>query len=477
MNDLREQLRQLDKEQLIDIILELRETVAKLTMRVQQLEDQLSKHSGNSSKPPSSDGLKKKPSPKSLRESGKRSSGGQAGHKGKTLEAVAAPDEVVRHRVEVCPVCQHDLRNSPIEAVVKRQVFEVPPLRLRVTEHQAESKWCEKCQQQVKAAFPRGVQQPTQYGAAFKGMLVYLNVYQLLPLKRVAELVQDWFGQRVSEGTLDRALRQTAQAVEPVVEAVERLLVHSPVAHADETGVRVAGKLHWLHVLSNGHLTRYGVHPKRGHVALDALDLLPHFTGTLVHDGWSAYAAYSQCGHALCNAHLLRELTFLHEQYQQTWAASFKALLIEAKAVVTQARQEGQTVLDTALLDAFNRRYRTLVDAGFAANPPPETVPGKRRIAESPPRQLLKRLHRDVHAVLAFLHDLHIPFDNNLAERDLRMMKVKQKISGCFRTLEGASRFATLRSYLSTARKHGLSMLTALTDALHGDPFFPQPTP
>ena len=263
MNDEREQLRQLDKEQLIDIILELRETVKRLAGRVEQLEAQLAKNSGNSGKPPSSDGLKK-PAPKSQREKGKHTSGGQPGHKGETLEAVAQPDEVVVYRLESCPHCQHDLSGVAAEDVCKRQVFEMPPLRLQVTEYQAEQKRCPHCRRQVRAAFLEGVQQPTQYGGRFKALLVYLNAYQLLPLRRIAELTHDCFGQRVSEGTLDRALKQAAEAVQDPVDEVERGLVSASVAHADETGMRVAGKLHWLHVLSTPALTRYGIHPKRG---------------------------------------------------------------------------------------------------------------------------------------------------------------------------------------------------------------------
>ena len=472
MNDEREQLRQLDKEQLIDIILELREMVKRLTARIEFLEGQLAKHSGNSSKPPSSDGLKK-PSPKSQRETGKRQSGGQPGHKGETLEAVAQPDEVVRYRLEACPDCQHDLSGVAVEAVSQRQVFELPPLRLQVTEHQAEQKRCPHCRRQVRATFPAGVQQPTQYGERYKALLVYLNVYQLLPLNRIAELTQDWFGQRVSEGTLDRALKQAAGAVSGVLDEVECGLVKAAVAHADETGMRVAGKLHWLHVLSTTGLTRYGIHAKRGQEALNRLNLVPRFVGELVHDGWSAYAAYSQCGHALCGAHLLRELTFLHEQYQQTWAQPMKALLLKAKAAVEAARQHGAEALDDALAKTLTTEYRVLVEAGFAANPPPPTRPGKRRVAESPPRQLLKRLDRDRHAVLHFMRNFAVPFDNNLAERDLRMMKVKQKVSGCFRSLQGAELFCAVRSYLSTARKHGLSMFSALVDAFSGNPFIP----
>ena len=458
--------------ELLAIIREQQGLIERLTARIESLEAQLAKHSGNSSKPPSSDGLKK-PAPKSQRETGKRKSGGQPGHKGETLEAVAHPDAVVVHQLESCPRCQHDLSAVEAESVSQRQVFELPPLRLQVTEHQAERKRCPHCHKQVNAAFPEGIDQPTQYGERFKALLVYLNAYQLLPLGRIAELTEDWFGQRVSEGTVERALDQAAGAVAGVIDALERGLVTAPVAHADETGVRVAGKLHWLHVLSTAGLTRYGIHAKRGRVALDALNLVPRFSGELVHDGWSAYAAYSQCGHALCNAHLLRELTFLHEQYQQPWAEPLKTLLLRAKAAVETARQQGASALDDALATSLTTAYATLVAAGFAANPPPQTRPGKRRVAETPARKLLKRLDRDRHAVLHFIRNFAVPFDNNLAERDLRMMKVKQKVSGCFRTLHGALRFCTLRSYLSTARKQGLSMFSALVDAFSGMPFTP----
>jgi transposase len=457
--------------ELLGIIKQQQQLIERLTARIAELEAQLAKNSRNSSKPPSSDGLKKKPAPKSERERGKRSSGGQAGHEGKTLEAVAQPDEVVVHQVESCPTCQHDLSAVEVEAVSKRQVFDLPPIRLQVTEHQAEHKRCPRCQQAVSAAFPDGVEQPTQYGGRFKALLVYLNTYQLLPLRRISDLTQDWFGQRVSEGTLERAVKEAAQTVADVLDTVDSALVGASVAHADETGVRVAGKLYWLHVVSTPTLTRYGVHPKRGQEALDALTLIPRFTGELVHDGWRAYTAYSQCGHALCGAHLLRELTFLHEQHQQDWAAQMKALLLKAKAAVDTARQYGETALTDACSAALTHEYDALVHAGFAANPPPPPRPGKHRAADTPPRNLLKRLARDRYAVLRFMHNFAVPFDNNLAERDLRMMKVRLKISGCFRTLQGAVLFCTLRSYLSTARKQGLSAFTALVNAFSGSPF------
>jgi transposase len=454
------------------LIQQLTQQVEALLRRVQQLEDQLSKNSRNSGKPPSSDGLKK-PKPKSLREKGKRKSGGQEGHEGTTLLQVENPDEVVKHEQPQCPQCQQDLTEANVVSVTKRQVFELPPLRLQVTEHQAITRECPCCGEQVRGTFPAEVSQPTQYGEHFKALLVYLSGYQLLPLARITELVADCFGQSISEDTVTSALYSSSLAVTPSLEAIETGIIQSAVAHADETGMRVVGKLHWLHVVSTSLLTRYGVHAKRGQEALEALQLVPKFKGELVHDGWRAYTAFDQCGHALCNAHLLRELTFLAEQHQQQWADELKTLLVEMKKAVEQTQAQGQTELDTSRQQVFIQRYMKLVQRGLELNPPPEPPSGKRRVAQSPPRKLLLRLERDAHAFLAFMRDFRIPFDNNLAERDLRMMKVKQKISGAFRTLQGAELFARLRSYLSTARKQGQPMLQVLTDALLGNPFIP----
>jgi transposase len=284
----------------------------------------------------------------------------------------------------------------------------------------------------VRGTFPAEVRQPTQYGERFKALLVYLSSYQLLPLARITELVSDCFGQSISEDTVTSALYSSSSAVTPSLEAIEAGIMQAAVAHADETGMRVVGKLHWLHVLSTSLLTRYGVHVKRGQEALQALQLVPQFRGELVHDGWSAYQAFDQCGHALCNAHLLRELTFLAEQHQQQWAVGLKTLLVEMKKAVEQAQAQGQKELDTSRQHRFRQRYTQWVQLGFLLNPPPQTQPGRRRVAQSPPRKLLIRLERYAHAVLAFMRDFRIPFDNNLAERDLRMMKVKQKISGAF---------------------------------------------
>jgi len=470
------ELEKLETASLVALILQQQEQIRLLTERVQALEDQLAKNSGNSSKPPSSDGLRK-PRTKSLREKGKRASGGQPGHPGHTLRMVETPDVVVHHGLAICPECQHDLRTVAVEGVEKRQVFDLPRVRLEVTEHQVERKRCPCCNREVKAVFPPSVSQPTQYGEQIKGLVVYWSSYHRLPVGRICEIVSDCYGQTISQGMVLAALEESAAAVEPSLVAIEVGLRQAAVAHADETGMRVVGQTQWLHVFSTTALTRYGVHAKRGQVALAALGLVGGFSGQLVHDGWSAYHAFSQCDHALCNAHLLRELIFLVEQHQQDWAQQMINLLLEVKTTVTQTQSSGVTELSQTQQQAFTRRYQQVVMQGFAANSPPETRVGKRRVAESPARKLLKRLTLYAWEVLAFMRDFRVPFDNNLAERDLRMMKVKQKVAGCFRTQSGAHFFAALRSYLSTARKQGQPLLQALTQALLGNPFIPSISP
>lgn len=467
---MREQLRQLDKEQLIDIILELREVIQKQEARIQALEDQIAKNSRNSGKPPSSDGLKKKP--RSLREKGKRSSGGQKGHKGKTLEMVSEPDRVVHHVLNVCPHCQTDVRDVSVERVEKRQVFDVPAVRIEVTEHQGEVKICPCCVHRIKADFPEDVGRAVQYGNRIRAQATYLTMYQLLPLKRTCELFGDFYGHAPSEALILNAIEQVNEQIQPSVDAIFRHLVQAPVLHNDETGMRVKGKLQWLHVSSTEQLTYYAVHPKRGQKAMRAIGILPLFKGTSLHDGWASYFQFDACSHALCNAHHLRELRFIEEQYQQSWAREMAQLLRDAKQEVADCVHHELT--PTQIRD-YHQRYEKLLQQGFEANPQPETpLPKKRgRKKQTPPKNLLDRLQKYQHETLAFLSNFRIPFDNNLAERDVRMMKVKQKISGTFRTQRGAEIFCDIRSYISTVRKQGQPVIDALYQALLGQPFIP----
>lgn len=450
--------------------------IAALLVRVQELEARLAKDSHNSGKPPSSDGLKR--TPKSLRKQSGRKPGGQLGHRGETLHLAATPDTVVEHRPARCPHCQTRLAAEPGRVCERRQVQELPPVRLRVTEHHAVRVRCPVCAQVSVGAFPPEAPSRAQYGPQIRALAVYLVEEQLVPLGRVQRVLADLFGMRLGRGTLVGWLQQAATALEPVEGALKTALQHAPVLHCDETGVRRAGKLAWVHVTSTARLTHYAIHVKRGTEAMDAVGILPSYTGVSVHDGWVSYRAYQQCRHALCNIHHLRELTFLEEQYHQGWAKELKDLLREMKATTEQARAQGAARLDRALRDGLVTRYQALLATGLAANPPPEDSaeagprrPGRRK--QTPARNLLERLWLGQEQVLAFLDDLAIPFDNNQAERDLRPLKMQQKVSGCFRSDPGAEVFARLRTYLATLRKQGQPLLAALQTVFAGQPLYP----
>lgn len=477
----RSQLEELDKESLIVIILTLQEQLRQLRQQVeeqaaeiQSLRDQLAKNSQNSGKPPSSDGLKK-PRRSSLRRKGSRPTGGQAGHVGHTLAMVAEPNVVEVHEVQACPHCATDLALvAPCEHE-RRQVFDIPPVQLTVTEHRAEVKICPGCGERVKGDFPSSVNQPVQYGPRLRAQAAYLNTYQLIPLARTCELIGDFYNHKPAEALVLNANDAISAEIEPSLTAVQGQLLASDVVHFDESGLRVEGQLNWLHVASTATLTYYTVHPKRGQQGMDAMGILPKFRGRAVHDHWRSYLAYDDCLHALCNAHHLRELQFIAEQYKQAWAEKMIQLLVDIKAEVDTSAP-GQMSLASDRLIHFEQRFDSLIAQGLQVNPPPAQPPTKKRgrKKQSPPKNLLDRLQRHKPEVLAFMYDFRVPFDNNLAERDVRMIKVKQKVSGAFRTRSGAETFCALRSYISTSRKHGINVIDAIQQALAGHPFVPE---
>jgi transposase len=455
-----------------------REQIAALLGRVRELEARLAKDSHNSSKTPSSDGLKRQlPRTRSLRRKTGKKPGGQLGHRGETLHLVAAPDEVVEHRPGVCSACHTPL--EPVEATQivareRRQVQDLPPIHLRVTEHQALSVRCPACQQVTAGAFPVAAPSRAQYGSRLRALAVYLVAQQFVPYARARDLLADLTGARLSVGTLVAWVRQSAEVVKPMEVELKQALRRAPVLHCDETGVRRGGRLAWAHVTSTSRLTHYTIHAKRGSEATTAIGILPSYTGVSVHDGWKPYQALTTCRHALCNVHHLRELTFVEEQYQQAWAKELKDLLLAMRTATEQARVQGQARLPAAQRDALVAQYARILARGHAANPPPPRRPkqhGRRK--QSPVRNLLERLWLGQSQVLAFLDDLTIPFDNNQAERDLRLLKTQQKISGSFRSDAGADAFARLRSVLSTWSKQGMALLDALQTLVLGNPLYP----
>jgi len=460
---------------------ELARQLAKQGQVLQELQAQQAKNSRNSSKPSSSDGYQKPQRTASLRQSGKKPNGGQPGHDGHTLRVSQGPDRTLTHEVEICAHCQAGLVGIKPVGYEERQVFDIPAIRIEVTAHRADIKICPTCGTQTKGTFPCGVTQAVQYGPEVKTWAAYFSNQHHLPVERTAQIFEDLVHQPMCDATVLKASEDLGESIAPSSEAVHEMLRDAEVVHLDESGLRVRGKLHWLHVASTERLTSYEVHAKRGHEAMDDAGIVGACTGIAVHDHWKPSFHYDECDHALCNAHHLRELHCIATQYQQSWATDMSALLLEIKATV-EAMPAPAMRLSPAALAAFARRDAEVVQAGFAANPPPppapDGTPKKRgRSKQPPPVNLLMRLRDFKASVLMFMADFRVPFDNNQGERDIRMVKVKQKVSGGFRTLEGAKSFGRIRGYISTARQNAKNVFEAIREACDGHPFIPSPHP
>lgn len=436
---------------------------AALKAENERLRSQLSKNSQNSSRPPSTDAFNR-PKPKSLREKSGKLPGGQEGRTGKTLQQVSNPDELVIHSASRCSGCEASLENVEGEIVATRQVFEIPQPKVEVVEHRCLKKTCASCGKQNTVDFPAGVEQLAQYGPRTKGLITYLQNYQLIPYERLTELFADVFGIKISEGTIFNTAKTAYQNLASFEEHTKQLLLQSPTLNADETGVDINKKLHWLHSVSTDRLTFHHIHEKRGSEAMDAGGVLPQFKGTVVHDCWSPYFKYD-FAHALCNAHLLRELNAVIENSQEQWAKDMQEFL--RKANKASKGSEGSKCLSEAEIKELEKEYREIISRGYVetGGPLPEE--------KSSSRNLWERFVLRQHQVLRFIYDASVPFDNNLAERDIRMVKVKEKISGCFRSLAGAQQHARIRSYISTVKKQAADILNQLQNVFTGDPFTP----
>ena len=447
-----------------ELIASLKRQIAALEAEVADLRRQLGQDSSNSSRPPSSDGLKAKPRvPGSLRGASGRPSGGQKGHKGATLRQVADPDWVIEHTACVCGRCGSSLGPKSATGVEKRQVFDLPERALVVTEHQASIYRCENCRGETRAGFPDGVVPPVQYGERVKAAAVYLNIQQLIPEDRTAQALSDLFGAPlICPASVVAWVGKKAQELQRVHQHIRARVAEAKVRHLDETGFRIAGKLQWLHTASSLSFTFYRAGEKRGAIP-EGLH-----GGVVVHDHFLPYRRLDAVDHAFCNAHIPRELNSLIEFDKQVWAELMRDMLLAANLAVNKAREAGAAALAPAEPKAFVERYWAAVRLGLAFHrelPKLTTKANPRgRTKHRPGYNLLQRLKTFQTETLRFLTDFDVPFTNNLAEQDLRMMKVKMKISGSFRTLEGAQIFASLRSVVSTAAKHRCNILRTLAE-------------
>jgi transposase len=455
-----------EPERVVDLLLALE-------ARVADLERRLNKNSKNSDKPPSSDGLRK---PSRKRSKSKRKAGGQKGHSGRTLRFSDNPDKIISHGVDYCRDCGASLADIKGAVLSRRQEIEIPEQPVEIIEHQRLEKQCPCCGTRNRGSWPAHITGNVQYGRRFKAFCLYLLNYQLLPYQRAGELLSALFGYQPGGGTLQSILDHAYVTLEPIEAVIKAAIRGSPVGHGDETGIRVDGQTKWLHVFSTLTYTYYYWSQHRGQKAHRADGLLPAYQGILMHDAYRSYFLYAYV-HALCNAHLLRELQAIYETDQtQRWAPQLMRLLRTAWALVKAAQDAEETKLSDRQRDRIVRLFEQIVARADQQNPPAQRQPGQRgRVAQSVSRNLIDRLIEHQDAYLRFVVDFRVPFDNNLAERDLRMSKLQQKISGCFRTETGADAFCRIRGYISTLRKQGVDLLPTLFSLWSDTPFCPVP--
>ena len=464
-----------DPEQVADLVLQLLDRIDMLETRIKDLETRLNQDSHNSSLPPSSDKFNKR-YPENLHPKSKRSPGGQKGHQGSTLKRVKNVDVILDHHVHECSHCGTSLSDVQSTSYRARQVFDLPVITMVVTEHRAEVKTCPCCCQKSHARFPDGITQAVQYGPEIKAVGVYFMEHQMLSSNRTVEALEDLFNCEIAEGSLFNWTTEAAEQSAPSYEAIKEYAIESDVLHMDETAVNRGKNRKWVHVACTPEATYLAFHVRRGSEAINEIGIAANFKGRAIHDMYASYFTYTTFEHGVCNAHILRELTLAFEEYKQAWAEELIQFLQKAlRTVKSSIRKENESI-DPRTVSKYEERYRTLVEKGLTENPlatrgSPHT---RGKVKQSKVRNLLDRLHKHRESVLAFLYDFSVPFTNNEAERDLRMVKVKLKISGCFRSVGGLDVYCRLRSYLSTARKNGVGAFKALVDAFKGRPFIIQ---
>jgi transposase len=472
------------KEMLVSLVLKLEalvleqaRAITELQAEVARLHGIVAKNSQNSHKPPSKDDPNNRPKKtRSMRKKSNKKAGGQKGHKGSTLAQVSDPDARVLHLPRACGNCKFSLAGASSSLVGSRQVFDVPTMKMMVTQHEQHQCHCPSCGEITVGTYPTHLPVGlTSYGENLQALVTYLSVYQLLPYERMSELIEDLFHQSISVGTLCSMNKRTYDACEDMSEDIKDKITKASVAHFDETGCRVEGKREWLHVASTQTETYYDVHAKRGQEAMDDIGILPGFKGRAVHDHWKAYFAYTNCDHGLCNSHHIRELSYFAKEENIAWANVMLNHLVLVKRVVDRAKAKGEKTLKPQLINRLESRYDEIIKAGnYSCGQRkrrcatiPSSPPSKRgRKKQEPIKNLLDRLQDYRSEVLISMRDFSVPWDNNLGERDIRMTKVKEKISGGYRSQMGAKIFCRIRGCISTARKQGRHVLSALTETI-----------
>ena len=448
--------------------------VDKLEKRIKELEARLNMNSTNSSKPPSTDNKLTK-SKKPTNTNSKKKRGAQAGHKANNLKIVATPDIIEVLLPKKCSCCNSSLKNIDSSKYEKRQLFDLPDIKMKVTEYQAHSLKCTKCNTINKAEYPENINATTQYGNNLKSFVNYLNTYQMLPYERIVETIEDISSHKIAAGTIYNFLSSNYEKLENFESKLEESLLNEDILHSDETGANIKTNLHWIHVVSSSVMTYYMLHQKRGRVAMDAMGIIPNYTGVLVHDHWSPYNHYRNCNHSYCNAHILRELNGVTQKDGVVWSQALHALLTNMNIAVHKAKKSNKTALSQEQIKKFIKNYEKIIKGAKNYYPLPEklTKRARGRPKQERGKNLLDRLSKYQDETLRFLSDFKVPFTNNLAERDLRMIKVKEKISGSFASFRGGEIFCRIRSYISTLKKNNISVLQGLRDALVGKAYVP----
>lgn len=446
----------------------------KLEKRIKELEARLNMNSTNSSMPPSTDNkLTKNKKPTNTNSKKKR--GAQAGHKAKSLKIVATPDIIEVLLPEKCSCCDSSLKNIDSSKCEKRQLFDLPDIKMQVTEYQAHSLKCTKCHTLNKAKFPDNINATAQYGDNLKSLVSYLNTYQMLPYERIVETIEDLASHKMSTGTIYNFLNSNYEKLENFEDGLKQSLLNENILHSDETGANIRAKLHWIHVVSSSLTTYYMLHQKRGSIAMDAMEIIPNYTGVLIHDHWTPYSHYTNCTHSYCNAHILRELNGITQKEGVVWSQDLHTLLTNMNIAVHKAKNSGKTALSQEQIKKFIKNYEKIIKSAKNYYPSPEklTKRARGRPKQEKGKNLLDRLSKYQDETLRFLSDFRVPFTNNLAERDLRMIKVKEKISGSFASFRGGEIFCRIRSYISTLKKNNIAVLQGLRDALVGKAYIP----